>query len=254
MAAGESFLDKIKKSPKVAVYWGKLALAKMPPPVQNRLNSRRHLKIVTEQIALHTNPGYLEPRYTVTDTIADTVPINWLRPERTTPFPEGGLEPGAFTEHDRASVLKWLDAYYLDSDQDLIDRLDGMSDEYGRFRTALRIRLALNSVPPTNNPANPSNKPGRVLVDARCLQAPQYATRGIGKYAYELLETLRARVGDDRLPRDRLPEPVLLRPAQEHGGQAQVPGRGRPQAAGHLREAGHPAEGADDPGRGRGRR
>ena len=194
MATGESFVDKVKKSPKVAIYWGKLALNKMPPPVQRKLTSRRHLNIVTEQIAQHTNPGYLQPRYKVSDTIADTVPISWLVPTRSTPFPQKGLEPGSFTEADRESVTRWLENNYLDSDQDLVERLDAMSDEYGRFRTALRSRLNLNSIPPTNNTQQP--EPGRVLLDARCLQAPQYATRGIGKYAYELLDTLRATVGD----------------------------------------------------------
>jgi len=152
MAPGETFQDKVKKAPKVAIYWGKLALAKMPPPVQRRLNARRHLAIVTEQISLHTNPGYLEPRYSIADTIADTVPIKWLVPTRTTPFPQHGLEPGSFTQTDRDSVTRWLADTYLDSDQDFIERLDAMSDEYGRFRTALRTRLALNSVPPTNSP------------------------------------------------------------------------------------------------------
>jgi hypothetical protein len=51
------------------------------------------------------------------------------------------------------------------------------------------------------------------------------------------------------LPRDRLSGPVLLRQAQEHGRQAEVAGRGRPEAAGDLRQAGHPAEGADASGR-----
>lgn len=86
MAPGESFSDKVKKSPKVAIYWGKLALQKMPPPVQRKLTSRRHLTIVTDQIALHTDPGYLQPRYGLTDTISDTVPIKWLVPTRSTPF------------------------------------------------------------------------------------------------------------------------------------------------------------------------
>ena len=194
MAPGETFQDKVKKAPKIAIYWGKLALAKMPPPVQRRLNTRRHLAIVTEQISLHTNLGYLEPRYSIADTIADTVPIKWLVPTRTTPFPQHGLEPGSFTQTDRDSVTRWLADTYLDSDQDFIERLDAMSDEYGRFRTALRTRLALNSVPPTNSPKK--LEPGRILFDARCLQAPQYATRGIGKYAYELLEALRDGVGD----------------------------------------------------------
>ena len=58
-----------------------------------------------------------------------------------------------------------------------------------------------------------------------------------------------ADLGDDRLSRDRLPGRLLLRPAEEHGGAAEVARRGRPGAARHLREARHPAEGADDPGR-----
>ena len=57
-----------------------------------------------------------------------------------------------------------------------------------------------------------------------------------------------------KLPGDRLPGPVLLRPAEEHDDQAEVARRGRSEAARDLQEAGHPAEGADDPRRRRGRR
>lgn len=196
MAPGETLGDKIKKSPKVAVYWGKLALAKMPTPVQHKLNSRRHLRIVSEQIAIHTNPGYLQPRFEISDSISAQVPIRWLRPERTTPFPSGGLEPGVFTESDAQTVSTWLAENILDGDQDLIDRLDGMSDEFGRFRTALRTRLLLNTQKPSNQSKNVNDREGRVLIDVRCLQAAQYATRGIGKYAYELVDTIRQQLGD----------------------------------------------------------
>ena len=55
------------------------------------------------------------------------------------------------------------------------------------------------------------------------------------------------------LPEIDFQDAVLLRAAEEHGGAAEVAGRGRSGAARHLREARHPAEGADDPGRGRGR-
>ncbi len=64
----------------------------------------------------------------------------------------------------------------------------------------------------------------------------------------------RADLGDARPARDRLPGPVLLCPAEEHGGAAEVAGGGRPGPPRHLRETRHPAEGADDPCRGRGRR
>ena len=63
-----------------------------------------------------------------------------------------------------------------------------------------------------------------------------------------------AGLGDARPAGDRLPGPVLLRPAEEHGGAAEVARRGRPGAARDLREARHPAQGADDPRRRRGRR
>ncbi len=62
----------------------------------------------------------------------------------------------------------------------------------------------------------------------------------------------RAALGDAELSRDRLSGSVLLRQAEEHGGKAEKPGRGRPEAAGHLRKAGHPAERADDSGGRRG--
>ena len=220
MAAGESLSDKIKKSPRVALYWGKLAIQKMPPPVQRKLNSRRHLKIVTEQLRVHTNPGYLQPRYQVTDTIADAVNIRWLRPERTTPFPTRGLEPGVFTDADAEVVQEWLNTYVLDSDQDLIDRLDGMSDEFGRFRTALRTRVLLNSRRPVNEPKSITDTPGRVLIDVRCLQAPQYATRGIGKYAYELLGAVREQVGDSLIT--LLIDPDLMDLAPEVAGDCET--------------------------------
>ena len=55
------------------------------------------------------------------------------------------------------------------------------------------------------------------------------------------------------LPEIDFQDAVLLRAAEEHGGAAEVARRGRSDAARHLREARHPAEGADDPRRGRGR-
>ena len=58
----------------------------------------------------------------------------------------------------------------------------------------------------------------------------------------------RAALGARRASADRLPGPALLRGAEEEG-RAEEPGRGRSRAAEDLREAGHSAEGAGDPGR-----
>ncbi len=62
----------------------------------------------------------------------------------------------------------------------------------------------------------------------------------------------RAGVGAGPLPAHRLPGQLLLRRAQEEG-RSEEPGRGRSGAAGDLREARHPAEGAGSAGRRRGR-
>ena len=58
----------------------------------------------------------------------------------------------------------------------------------------------------------------------------------------------RAALGARRACADRLPGPALLCGAEEEAG-TEEPGRGRSGAAADLREAGHPAEGAGDPGR-----
>src|SRR6185295_19216708 len=59
----------------------------------------------------------------------------------------------------------------------------------------------------------------------------------------------RAALGARRTRADRLPGPALLCGTEEEAG-TEEPRRGRSGAAADLREAGHPAEGAGDPGRG----
>ena len=92
MAAGESFLDKVKKSPKVAIYWGKLALNKMPPPVQRRLVSRRHLRLAEQALTTYTLPAFLDP-----DPSNSVVTPTWMNPNNLCDPPKGGLDPLSFT-------------------------------------------------------------------------------------------------------------------------------------------------------------
>ena len=69
------------------------------------------------------------------------------------------------------------------------------------------------------------------------------AARGLSALA----EDGRAGLGHGRLSEDRLPGSVLLRQAEVDAGKAEVAGRSRSEAAGNLRKARYPAEGADDP-------
>jgi glycosyltransferase involved in cell wall biosynthesis len=189
VAAGESFLDKIKKSPRVAIYWGKLALNKMPPPVQRRLVSRRHLRLVEQALVTYTLPAFLDP-----DPSNNVVTPTWMNPDNSCEPPKGGLDPLSFTEEDAQHARAWLAASDRDSDQELDERLDGLEDEIGRIETHLRNRLELfrqaATIQVTGN---------KILFDARCLQAAQYATRGIGRYAYVALDQIRKDFGDQRL-------------------------------------------------------
>ena len=189
MAPGESFSDKVKKSPKVAIYWGKLALNKMPPPVQRRLVRRRHLHLVEQALVTYTLPAFLDPNS------SDSVVVpTWMNPNNSCVPPKGGLDPLGFTEVDAQYARTWLGESDRDSDRELSERLDGLEDEIGRIETHLRNRLDLftkgSTIQVTGN---------KILFDARCLQAAQYATRGIGRYAYVALEQIRKDFGDQRL-------------------------------------------------------
>jgi len=189
VAAGENFLDKVKKSPKVAVYWGKLALEKAPPPIQHRLVSRRHRKIVEPALHEQTLPAFLS-----SDPAQQEVVPTWMNPNNTTVPPAGGLDPLKFGQTDAEKAREWLALSDRDSDEELSERLDGLEDEIGRIETHLRNRLRLftnkDAIQTTGN---------KILFDARCLQAPQYATRGIGRYAHVALEQIRNDFGDERV-------------------------------------------------------
>lgn len=217
MAPGESLSDKIKKSPKVALYWGKLALEKAPPPIQHRLISRRHRKIADQALREDTLPAFLMPQGGDSE-LAPT----WMNPNNTVTPPQGGLDPLSFTAWDADRAREWLDASDRDSDQELSDRLDGLEDEVGRIETHLRNRLALfntkDTTPTTGN---------KILFDARCLQAPQYATRGIGRYAYVALDQIRKDFGDERLV--LLVDPALAELDPATAGDCQLIRRVTPQ-------------------------
>jgi len=189
MAAGESLSDKVKKSPKVAVYWGKRALEKAPPPIQRRLVARRHRKIVEQALHEETLQAFL-----AMDSVDRQVIPTWMNPNNNTEPPLGGLNPTTFSEWDAKQAREWLATSNRDDDQELSDRLDGLEDEIGRIETHLRNRLRLFT-----NKEKIQTTSNKILFDARCLQAPQYATRGIGRYAYVALDQMRKDFGDERI-------------------------------------------------------
>ena len=84
------------------------------------------------------------------------------------------------------------------------------------------------------------------LISAR-KQEPEWLLEWRLKAYRRLAADGGAALGARRARADRLPGPSLLRRAEEEA-RAEEPGRGRSGAAGDLREARHPAEGAGDPG------
>jgi len=117
-----------------------------------------------------------------------------MNPNNNTEPPLGGLNPTTFSEWDAKQAREWLATSNRDDDQELSDRLDGLEDEIGRIETHLRNRLRLFT-----NKEKIQTTSNKILFDARCLQAPQYATRGIGRYAYVALDQMRKDFGDERI-------------------------------------------------------
>ena len=219
MAPGESFSDKVKKSPKVAIYWGKLALNKMPPPVQRRLVSRRHFRLAEQALRTYTLPAFLDP-----DPSNTVVTPTWMNPNNSCDPPKGGLDPLSFTQEDAQHARAWLRESDRDSDRELSDRLDGLEDEIGRIETHLRNRLAL-----FEQPLKIQVTGNKILFDARCLQAAQYATRGIGRYAYVALDQIRKDFGDQRLV--LLIDPALAELDSQTAGECEQIRRVTPERA-----------------------
>ena len=123
---------------------------------------------------------------------------------------------------------------------DPIEQLADREYEYGFVTERSRRRAAPRASPRTpcaSSPARRTSPSGCSSGGSRPTGASSRCSRGH-----------RAHLGHGPLPEDRLPGHVLLRGSQAEEG-AREPRRGRPGAAAHLREARHPAAGAEAPGR-----
>lgn len=169
----------------------KAAASSLPDPLQRRVIRWRHERHVATNFPQLTPGAFLRRQGDA--EIAE--PIVWLSPTGKPPVPESGLGRAPLSPEDTAAIRAWLVGSCCDSDGALADRMDNHGDELGRTRSALRTRLALSGALPT------ARRPrgGQVLVDARSLQAGEYANRGIGRFAAAVALGLRAAFGDARI-------------------------------------------------------
>ncbi|GAC1441644.1 MAG: hypothetical protein NVSMB55_09950 [Mycobacteriales bacterium] len=122
--------------------------------------------------------------------------------EAVEPAPAGG-------QGWRAQALAGRD----DNDLALRRRLEeraGLRDLTQRAVQVAALAEAVSNEPHATKPSRPGNGPrDRTVLDARCLQDVGLATRGVGRYAVELLEAL-LEVGHDPvlLLDERLPPPT----------------------------------------------
>ena len=110
---------------------------KLPVPLRNWTVRKRHLRIVNPALAVHTEPAFL-------GTVPEPVTA-WVNPELRpdVPLPACGLD--ALTAEQVVAAQRMLDSGPFDSDAVLESRTDGINDELGRSKAALRTRLRLTA-------------------------------------------------------------------------------------------------------------
>ena len=178
---------KVGKAARIAQHKARVAITKMPGPIQKSVIRSRHLKHVNSNIEQLIDPAYLGK--------APAESVDWFSPEHMPTLPSAGLSLAGLTRENRNEIRSWLAAGPYDTDALLEKRIDNHDDELGRVIAALRLRLAL-----ATKPNVPAVAPGaKVLFDARSLQTAAFGTRGIGRFARSALEGARATLGDDKL-------------------------------------------------------
>ncbi len=208
-AEAEVRRSAIGKAKAVAGFRARQAVRHLPPSVETAIVRKRHLRLVTANMAERTDPAYLG--FPPADV------VEWIVPEGLPAPPTAGLDVHAFTKADAAGAREWLAAGPYDTDELLERRTDNLYDELGRTEDALRQRLAIADRPAARHWAGGN----RVLFDARCLQTSTLGPRGIGRFARAALLGARASVGDERLV--LLVDPGLdVLPEELAGGCAQV--------------------------------
>lgn len=174
------------------------ATTAMPAPVRHWTTSNRHLKIVNTNLGHLTGAPFLAEPAAIGELPRRQAPA-WVNPDGKPPLPSAGLTVDPLTPADCGNIENYLVEFLGDSDDSLELRTDGLADELGRVRAALRTRLRLANLEKTRLYEIEVSRGGSVLFDARSLQASQFSSRGIGRFAKAALESARASVGDSRL-------------------------------------------------------
>ena len=186
------YTRKAGKAARIAQHKARVALTKLPGPLNQAVVRARHHRHVGANFPQLTDPAYLGN--------APELVIGWITPDGKpvlpSTSPDGpGLALTPLTPSDACSVEQWLATGPFDDDATLDARMDNHGDELGRFIAALRTRLALASTPTAPHAAHGN----RLLFDARSLQSPAFGARGIGRFAAAALAGVRDAMGDERV-------------------------------------------------------
>ena len=170
-------IDKVLRKTKATALG---VTTKLPVPLRNWTVRKRHLRIVNPALAVHTEPAFL-------GTVPEPVTA-WVNPELRpdVPLPACGLD--ALTAEQVVSAQRMLDSGPFDSDAVLESRTDGINDELGRSKAALRTRLRLTAPISVTGISAPVGT--KILFDARSLQTATFGARGIGRFALAALKSV----------------------------------------------------------------
>jgi FkbM family methyltransferase len=144
--------------------------------VPERIRVRRHERMNYRRFVLdHTSPAFVQngPRVEIDARVLGVS------------LPEGMLVPAPLSPSQVALATAFLAENPFDSDDELVERLDGFGDQVGEVLSDIRTRITLSRVP-----AEPPVSGDYVLFDARSLQQAAFRDRGIGVFARSLLEAV----------------------------------------------------------------
>ena len=177
-----------QKLVKVPIFWLKRELLRSSA-VRRRLERRQHLVIAENALQERTPPAFLRPNR---DRINE---VPWAIPQGLPKPPTELIDPYTFSDADAVAAQRWIRDPRLVTDDMLAARLDSYSDQVGRVCEALESRIALTESLKRSN----GSSGNRILFDARSLQLEHFSTRGIGRYALAVLDSLVREAGADRV-------------------------------------------------------
>ena len=177
-----------QKLVKVPIFWLKRELLRSST-VRRRLERRQHLATAENALRERTPPAFLCPNR---ERIND---VPWAIPQGLPDPPNELIDPYRFSDTDAVRAQGWIRDPRLVTDDMLAARVDSYSDQIGRVCEALESRIAL--VEASKQPKTSSGD--RILFDARSLQLEHFSTRGIGRYAEAILDSLLLKAGADHV-------------------------------------------------------